>query len=112
MRTLLVFLHGSGGSGPDLRTFLEIAPLEAFQLKTFRQLADMSNIDILTPTAPMRPYEAALKQPMSIWFQRSSSFMSHGPEEKYEDTSGVEESLEQVTHCSIFQMLFFHSGLM
>ena len=95
MKTLLIFLHGSGGNGRDLSNYFEFVTLDEFQHKTFVEIAQMTNTDIITPTAPERPYTPMGKMPTRAWFDRSSNFMRLGCDDT-EDTQGTDESLQQV----------------
>lgn len=40
MKTIVLFLHGSGGTGMQLRTFLETAPISSLGQRTFREILD------------------------------------------------------------------------
>lgn len=92
-RTLLVFLHGSGGTGPFLQTYLETAPLKAFGYETFWDLLRAEDIDIMTPTAPMRRYSAAGGEKMNVWFDRSPFFFHEGLASQ-EDVEGIDQAWE------------------
>lgn len=50
----LVFLHDAGSSGADISSFFSSIPLESFGEKSFLEVCDMLNIDIITPTAQVR----------------------------------------------------------
>ena len=50
----LVFLHDAGSSGPDISSFFSSVPLESFGDKSFQEVTEMLNIDIITPTAQVR----------------------------------------------------------
>ncbi|RYH01315.1 hypothetical protein EON65_48460 [archaeon] len=78
LRIALVFLHGSGGSGRELRSYLEACRLSDFHGRTFRQVLDSVNIDLYTPTAPSRPYSPAAGEHMNVWFDRSYHFPREG----------------------------------
>eukprot|EP00596_Hydrurales_sp_CCMP1899_P008800 CAMPEP_0119051804 /NCGR_PEP_ID=MMETSP1177-20130426/73298_1 /TAXON_ID=2985 /ORGANISM="Ochromonas sp, Strain CCMP1899" /LENGTH=354 /DNA_ID=CAMNT_0007031129 /DNA_START=113 /DNA_END=1178 /DNA_ORIENTATION=- len=94
-RTLVVFLHGSGGTGPDLRSFLDLVPLEQFGHKTFRKVAEEKNIEYICPTAVMRPYTAAMGQKTNVWFDRSGDFTQKGLDD-YEDLETTNSSVTQI----------------
>lgn len=95
-RTLLILLHGSGGNGPELRTYLDTIPLEHFGHRTFRSVAAERNIQYICPTAASRPYTPALGQVMNVWFDRSDSFIRRGFEDPAEDIEGANNSVNQV----------------
>lgn len=95
MATLLIILHGSGGTGPGLRTLFEALPIDKFHGRTFRQVADLGSIEILTPTAPLRRYTPCAGVKMNVWFDRSERFNSEGLDSR-EDIEGVNESLAKV----------------
>ena len=95
-KTLLIFLHGSGGNGPELRSFLDSVPLEQFGLKTFRHVANEKNIDFICPTAIKLPYTPAMGEYMNVWFDRSSSFIRNGIADSLEDVQGAANSVNQV----------------
>ena len=105
MATLLIFLHGSGGTGRDIRDYLDL-PLDAFQHRTFGEVAEMANIDIITPTASERPYTPMNREPTRGWFDRSPNFIQLGCDD-VEDTHGVNESIHQV-FVSIYILYLKH----
>lgn len=62
-RTIVLFLHGSGDSGPNFRaTLSSFAPIESLV---------PDNAIVLFPTAPKRPYTAANSAEMNVWFDRT-----------------------------------------
>ncbi|KAJ1418985.1 hypothetical protein B484DRAFT_400334, partial [Ochromonadaceae sp. CCMP2298] len=73
-KVALIFLHGSGSSGRDMRFYLESAPLPGFDYRTFRQVADDLSIDLITPTAETRPYTAMAGERCRVWFDRPLDF--------------------------------------
>ena len=97
-RTLLIFLHGSGGNGPELRSFLDSVPLKEFGMKTFFNIAAEKRIDYLCPTAIERPYSPAMGEQMNVWFDRSSNFIREGTNDAVEDLEGANTSVNQVLH--------------
>ena len=97
-RTLLVFLHGSGGNGPELRTFLDSVPLEQFGFRTFRSIANEKNIEYVCPTANKRSYTPAMGEKMNVWFDRSENFHRRGIEDPVEDVVGANDSVNQVSN--------------
>lgn len=94
---LLVFLHGSGSSGPELRTFLDAAPLDACDRSFSRALREDLRCDLLCPTAEQRPYTPSLGMPSNVWFDRSSHFLQRGIADDTEDEQGVAASVAQIT---------------
>lgn len=94
-RTLLIFLHGSGGDGIELRSFLQVFRLPSYNMQTFRQVLDSMGGDLLCPSAPSRPYSPAGGERLHVWFDRSPSFVREGMSSD-EDTSGMDESFEQI----------------
>ena len=81
MKTCLIFLHGSGGNGDEIRSFLEFAPVSQFNFSTFKHMIDGSLIDLFTPTAPLNFYSPS-QVPMNVWFDRSKYFALEGLETK------------------------------
>jgi hypothetical protein len=105
-KTLLVFLHGSGGTGPEIRSFLDSVPLEQFGLKTFRSVAEEKNIEYICPTAVKRAYTPAMGEKMNVWFDRSGDFNCRGIDDR-EDIAGANSSVNQVQlFLSSFHVLF------
>ena len=94
-KSLVVFLHGSGGTGPEIRSFLDTVPLESFGMKTFRTVADEKKIEFVCPTAAKRPYTPALGERMNVWFDREGDFNRKGIK-GIEDLKGADNSVEQV----------------
>jgi hypothetical protein len=92
----LIFLHGSGGSGMDMRSFLDCIPLEAHGYNTFHEIATNLNIVYYTPTSSERPYNGSYGMPMNIWFDRSKNWMTLGTSDNYEDIIGIQNSMNQV----------------
>ena len=93
-RTGVIFLHGSGDTGPNLRVYLDSLPMEAFDYKTFTQVSEEKNISVFTPSARYMNYSPAFGTSMSVWFDRSPEFTTLGIADKFEDTEGIRESLE------------------
>jgi len=93
--TLMIFLHGSGGNGQELRSFLDIVTLSEFANRSFRNVATMSNIQYITPTAPYQPYKPNFDMPMNVWFNRTSRFIELGVDD-IEDTIGTEKSVDMI----------------
>jgi len=94
--TVLVFLHGSGGNGIELRTFLECVPIEEFVGKTFRETCDASKIDIVAPTSDLRNYRPNMNMPTNVWYNRSLEFLQSGIHDNYEDIDGINESIDKI----------------
>lgn len=62
-RAIVLFLHGSGDSGPNFRaTLSSFGPIESLV---------PDNAIVLFPTAPKRPYTAANGGEMNVWFDRT-----------------------------------------
>lgn len=61
----VIFMHGSGGTGDDLRSTFKML---------LRASGDMafSHIRVTYPTAPVRPYSLAGGEPWNVWFDRKS----------------------------------------
>jgi predicted esterase len=91
-RVALIFLHGSGGCGSDMRGFLESLPIPQYQYHTFREVLDNLSITLFTPTAQVRRYSAAGGQRLNVWFDRSPRFQMEGMSAS-EDLHGVEVSM-------------------
>jgi predicted esterase len=94
-RNVIIFLHGSGGDGRELRAFLEAYRLPAFNMQTFRQVLDSWNTDLITPTSSLRPYTPAGGETMNVWFDRTANFQVEGLRSK-EDTEGANRSLDSL----------------
>eukprot|EP01041_Mallomonas_annulata_P009373 gene9373-19449_t len=92
----LIFLHGSGGSGIELRTFLDCVPLQKYEYKTFNHVSSSLNISYYTPTASERRYTAAFGMPMNVWFDRSSQWNRLGVLDPFEDIIGIDSSISQI----------------
>lgn len=94
-RLAIVFLHGSGSSGIDIRTFFDSIPLESFGHKTFSDVLHLLDFDLITPSANERYYTASggLSR---VWYDRSPIWHSAGVEDIYEDRTGIEESLAAI----------------
>ena len=96
-RTLLIMLHGSGSSGVELRQYLSLIPLDSGEYRTFVDECKRTQIDLLTPTAPSRPYSPAAGECMSVWFDRSPYFQEAGVDDSTEeDTAGIEQGLSRL----------------
>ena len=89
MKVLMIFMHGSGGDGRELSTYFDIYPLMFEKtLQTFREHAKSHDIDIVTPSAPSRPYSPALGACMNVWYDRSPTFPACGMDD-IDDTVGI-----------------------
>lgn len=96
-RALLIFLHGAGGNGRDLRQFLATVPFGAAQgYLPFEMLAREEGIDILTPTAEAVPYSPLLGECVPVWFNRATNFLQHGLDDTFEDVEGATKSLGSI----------------
>lgn len=94
-KSALFFLHGSGGDGKELRSFLQQMPLRQFQHKSFGDVLTEYNFDLFTPTAKVRRYAPMGGEKMSVWFDRSPSFVSEALN-SCEDTEGMDASLQYI----------------
>eukprot|EP01038_Epipyxis_sp_PR26KG_P008998 gene8998-12138_t len=97
-KSLLIFLHGSGGSGRDIRSFLEGVPIERFGYNSFTTTLSERNIhhvDLLTPTADLVPYTPMGGGKANVWFDRSNDFIVKGLND-LEDTTGADRSLHKI----------------
>lgn len=95
---VVVFLHGSGSSGRELRSYLEVVgvPVGNDDVdKSFAAHLMELSWSLSCPTAPERPYTGAMNMPSNIWFDRSSDWMTLGRKDK-EDLEGIEASMDQV----------------
>ena len=95
-KTAVFFLHGSGGTGPELRAYLESMPIEQFGFKTFRQVCDKLDWSIFTPTSTVRPYTGSMNMKMNIWYDRSAYWQRLGFEDPFVDTEGLKASVSRV----------------
>ena len=94
----LIFLHGSGDSGTELKNFLNMVTLHEYNYKSFNDvILRQFGWSMKTPTAPMRPYSAAMGENMNVWYNRSASFCDNGLNEAYEDISGADETVATVS---------------
>ena len=100
MKVLVIFLHGSGGSGADFSEFLNSFPVSLLNDKTFHAFLNSDNhniqYDIVTPTADARLYTPGFNGvPTNAWFDRSGNFVQLGRKD-LEDREGVQTSLNKV----------------
>lgn len=82
----LIFLHGSGDSGPGIRQWLSHASGGAFE-----DNLRAAGVQLFCPSAPARPYTLAGGNPQTVWFDRKT--MAY---EVPEDVDGVKISVEQI----------------
>ena len=87
----MIFLHGSGDTGPGVREWLESASAGKF----CRRLAELGLGPGVFPTAPARPYTLAGGTPSRVWFDREELFPS-----SRQDRAGVLQSLQQASWSS------------
>jgi predicted esterase len=90
MSSLVVFLHGSGSSGLEMRQFLQLFPFS--RGNTFLKEMKKLNADVVCPTSHSIPYSPLLKEPSNVWFDRSLEFTTLGRDDPYEDESNIERS--------------------
>jgi predicted esterase len=91
----LIFLHGSGSCGSDIKTYLDTVPLPDFEYRTFTQVAQSLSLHVVTITARSRRYSPLGGEECNVWFDRSPFFQREGMND-VEDSKGVEESLAQL----------------
>lgn len=95
---LLVFFHGSGGTGRESKNFLENYPIsELNELSVIDNLTSIHGfeIDLWCPTAPRREYSPCFGEKLNVWHNRSANFHKLGKGDM-EDLAGIEESLSNV----------------
>mmetsp|Transcript_58968 Transcript_58968/g.172613 ORF Transcript_58968/g.172613 Transcript_58968/m.172613 type:complete len:234 (+) Transcript_58968:72-773(+) len=85
-RGALIFLHGSGGSGAEVRQWLDVAG----KGKLEKQLAE-AGVSLIFPDAPVVAYTLCEGELTAVWFDRKE--MSY---DDPEDTMGVERSVLQI----------------
>lgn len=96
-RSLLVFLHGSGGNGRELSQFLSVVPLGATEgYRPFKQSLESRHISLLAPTADVRAYTPLQGERASVWFDRSAEFLQQGLGDSFEDLANADRSLTSV----------------
>ncbi len=108
LKGALIFLHGSGSRGDQLRLFLEALPLPSCDNRTFRQVLDSLNIQLFTPTSDTRPYTGCLGQVMNIWYDRASNWENLGCDDLYEDVEGANDSLNKVSLYSLINIIDYN----
>lgn len=95
IKTVVVFLHGSGGNGTQLRTFLETVAINSLGERTFCEILDTGSISLVTPTSDIMPYTPLNGGMLNVWFDRSPQFLSRGMEDG-EDLIGADRSIDKV----------------
>ena len=75
----LIFLHGSGSNGNEMRNILNTLPLETYKYNSFVDIL-INNLgwELKTPTADMIPYDVCDGEVMNCWFNRKSTFQWNG----------------------------------
>lgn len=86
-RGAVVFLHGSGDTGPGVREWLESASGGKFS----QRIAELGLGTTVFPTAPVRRYTLAGGMPSTVWFDREDLSPS-----SRQDRAGVLQSLQLV----------------
>lgn len=86
-RGAVVFLHGSGDTGPGVREWLESASGGKFR----QRIAELGLGTAVFPTAPVRRYTLAGGMPSTVWFDREDLSPS-----SLQDRAGVFQSLQLV----------------
>ena len=94
--TALIFLHGSGGTGSELYSYLESAPLMNRGYRPFTVIANELGCFIITPTSPKRNYMGTSVE-MNVWFDRSPVWQSMGPDDPWEDEKGTDASTSLIS---------------
>lgn len=92
----IVFLHGSGSNGRDLRSFLSVVAMKEFNFQSFTEVCESHRWYLSTPTAPMRSYTADGGEERNVWFDRSVEWHDRGFDDEFEDVDGADESVRQV----------------
>lgn len=95
-KTALIFLHGSGGNGHDVKSFLNCVPLHDFGEETFSDVAQSIGMDIIAPTSDVRRYTAMNYERLNVWFDRTAKFFSPDGLNDEEDLHGIEQSLAKI----------------
>lgn len=95
----IIFLHGSGGNGEELRSHLDTYTINGSD--TFLDAARRRRWILMTPSADPQRYRGAGNQIMPIWFNRSEEWFVDGVDEVYEDINGVRNSLDKVSFIFI-----------
>ncbi|ETV95067.1 hypothetical protein H310_11361 [Aphanomyces invadans] len=76
-RGALVFLHGSGGNGDDMKEWLELIQVPGFN-ESFVELLKTRNVEVYTPTANVLPYPPCGNSLMHVWFTRQVNWNALG----------------------------------
>lgn len=95
MKTAVLFLHGSGGTGPELQNYLNSFRIPQFNSKSFLTIASDNNYDIFTPSSKICNYTPVGGERMNVWYDRSANFISLGRKDK-EHQSSVTDSIKEV----------------
>ena len=95
-RSFLIFLHGSGDSGPNLSSFLHYVTLEQFNHKSFANVLQDIGVDFQCPTAKSKPYSPLSGESSNVWFDRQPNFLRYGIEDLHEDKVGIDNSIDEV----------------
>jgi len=102
-RYAVVFLHGSGSSGNDLRSFLEHVPIPSLEYNTFAKCLKEIDCDIFTPTANRIMYDG-IGEYANVWHNRRQNWENFGVDDSYEDLNGISASSERVSERSNFKL--------
>jgi predicted esterase len=95
-KSLIVFLHGSGGNGSELRSYLETIPLALFGYNSYVDVISSElNMSVFTPSSSVRRYSAAGGERMNVWYDRTPAFMREGRGSD-EDIAGINSSIEML----------------
>lgn len=79
-----------------MRGFLQTVALPAFDYKTFYQVLEGRSIDLICPTAAMRPYMPFDGEEANVWFNRSPTVFRRGTLDEYEDVTGTQQSIDKI----------------
>jgi hypothetical protein len=89
-------LHGSGGNGSELRSYLENIPLASFAYNSYVDVISSElNISVFSPSSGVRRYSAAGGERMNVWYDRTPDFMREG-RNSGEDIAGINSSIEML----------------
>jgi len=97
---VIIFCHGSGDTGVGVKSYVEsVAPSHSLEL------LHQAGIELVYPSATIRPYRLAGGYPSSVWFDRIGGMEPTHPE----DTESVLSSTTQLN--TIIDALIKEQGL-
>ena len=105
----VIFFHGSGGDGKELRNYVDQLPMPDLDLLTFRQVlaqwtkghhessSEMmkTTSEVYFPTAERRAYSPLGGEDTHVWFDRSPNFHLEGMHSD-EDSKGILQSMRHI----------------